>query len=779
MIKKIISIKAIGKFKNYEASDISLKPLTGIYSENGRGKTTISSIFRSLSKNNPKIILGRRRLNETGRPNFKMELDSGFVEFKNDVWDKHHPDIEIFDSHFISENLYSGMQVDINQKRNLYKFIIGDEAIKLNHEVVTLNDRISNLTSEIREKRNQLTKLIGNEIEVPEFLELKPIDDVEMKIAAKEKEVSALQKRDLLLKKEQLGVISFPSYNLAELGALLATTLEDVSRDAELKVKNHVDDCLSENGEDWLKTGLELLGTGSHCPFCKSDISKNDLVSAYKSYFSELYSDLKEKIVLELASFKKSFSATLVANITNKIKNNQTAAASWGEYVEIPSIEFVPNDLKENGNGSVAHKLSVDAVENLNSVIAVIVELIEKKRSAPLDCDSDDLDAFAKLRMQVEEVSAQVTAYNGQISKINIVLDIFRKGLGTSDLGTEKTSLSNMRAAKNRYTDDVKGVCDEFLNLEAQKNLLEKEKDVARLKLDEVTKKIPEKYQEKINGYLERFGADFRIYDHRKVSPRGEPATEYKILINGAEVPVGDANSPDDVASFKNTLSEGDKNTLAFSYFLAKLDSDERVGQKIVVFDDPISSLDNSRREWTKSYLRYFGGKAKQLIVMSHDSKFLEEVHRDIKKSQKEMCCLKIGSSGDGSHLETVDFADLNKSSYMRNLERILKYLGGGGGDPSEVIKAIRPLCEDYIKGCCPNSISASDNLGSMIRKIREAPDGSDLASLKPLLVEFDNLNAYTTKEHHGQSDSSGPIDETQLKAQCTLSLKIIGEDGN
>ena len=230
MIKKITSIKSIGKFKSYEASDISLKPLTGIYSENGRGKTTISSILRSLAKNNPKIILGRRRLNEVGKPYFKMEMDSGFIEFKDGVWNNHCTDIEIFDSHFINENLYSGMQVDLSQKRNLYKFIIGNEAIELNNEVVTLNDKISALTSEIREKRTQIIKHIGAEIEVADFVKLEAVENVDAKIAAKEKGVAALQKQDLLAKKDQLETIVFPDYKREDLGKLLATSIEDVSK---------------------------------------------------------------------------------------------------------------------------------------------------------------------------------------------------------------------------------------------------------------------------------------------------------------------------------------------------------------------------------------------------------------------------------------------------------------------------------------------------------------------------------------------------------------------
>ena len=49
MIKKFVTIKNIGKFKNCNASgDVELKKLNVIYAENGRGKTTLCDILRSL-----------------------------------------------------------------------------------------------------------------------------------------------------------------------------------------------------------------------------------------------------------------------------------------------------------------------------------------------------------------------------------------------------------------------------------------------------------------------------------------------------------------------------------------------------------------------------------------------------------------------------------------------------------------------------------------------------------------------------------------------------------
>ena len=65
------------------------------------------------------------------------------------------------------------------------------------------------------------------------------------------------------------------------------------------------------------------------------------------------------------------------------------------------------------------------------------------------------------------------------------------------------------------------------------------------------------------------------------------------MLINAVAVPLatGNAMGP----SFRNTLSAGDRNALVLAFFFASLERDPQRGQKIVVIDDPISSLDEHR----------------------------------------------------------------------------------------------------------------------------------------------------------------------------------------
>jgi hypothetical protein len=81
--------------------------------------------------------------------------------------------------------------------------------------------------------------------------------------------------------------------------------------------------------------------------------------------------------------------------------------------------------------------------------------------------------------------------------------------------------------------------------------------------LDAHTQRVITQYGQSINGYLERINAGFRITSPTHTYRGGPPSTSYQILINQNAVDLGDAATPADKPSFKNTLSAGDRSTLA------------------------------------------------------------------------------------------------------------------------------------------------------------------------------------------------------------------------
>ena len=63
MIEKFISIKNVGRFRACTAAgDVTLRPVTLVYAENARGKTTLCDILRSLRSGDGDYVRGRATL---------------------------------------------------------------------------------------------------------------------------------------------------------------------------------------------------------------------------------------------------------------------------------------------------------------------------------------------------------------------------------------------------------------------------------------------------------------------------------------------------------------------------------------------------------------------------------------------------------------------------------------------------------------------------------------------------------------------------------------------
>ena len=78
MIRKIISIKNVGRFLNSAAAGNPQLPRhVLIFGANGFGKTTLCAILRSLQSGDASHIIGRKTLGSAGEASVDILVDSG------------------------------------------------------------------------------------------------------------------------------------------------------------------------------------------------------------------------------------------------------------------------------------------------------------------------------------------------------------------------------------------------------------------------------------------------------------------------------------------------------------------------------------------------------------------------------------------------------------------------------------------------------------------------------------------------------------------------------
>ena len=122
-------------------------------------------------------------------------------------------------------------------------------------------------------------------------------------------------------------------------------------------------------------------------------------------------------------------------------------------------------------------------------------------------------------------------------------------------------------------------------------------------------------------------------------------SSSYQLVINKTAIDLGDGRTPGHRPSFKNTLSAGDRSTLALAFFLANLKGlDPEPATRIVVFDDPFNSQDAFRRLRTIHAIKKVGLDCAQVLVMSHDAGFLRQVWKKCPVDQR--IALQIAEQG-------------------------------------------------------------------------------------------------------------------------------------
>jgi len=761
MLRKIILIKNVGRFLNYSAlGNVELKRYNLIFAENGRGKTTLCSVLRSLQSGEPAHVLGRTTLGTGDAPEIKVLIDGGIATFSEDAWSTTVPELAIFDSTFVSENVYSGDCVELDHKRNLYRVIIGKEGVDLTRQIEDLDAASRAKSTDIRERLTAVQALVPKGLNVEAFLALQEDPCIDAKIGEKERELQAVSEADQIKNRTALSEVTLPEFSTG-FDTLLGKTVDSISEDAERRVtgqiKAHV---MHARGETWLSEGLGYIQENI-CPFCGQALDgvAATLIGAYKAYFSEAYNALRTEIATLRQGIENEFSDREIARIEKLFDQNASGFEFWSRYCDVAAPTLT------GGEGA--------AGEALRTLRQTALTLIERKASKPLEHVTAD-DAFMAAKVAFAVMQAGVVTYNQAVRTANVTISARKTATEAANVSTVESALIPLRATKKRHESDTVAACKAYESAQQEKKALEEQKEDVRKKLDDYTKKVIGQYEQTINRLLDDFNAGFRITGSRHGYPGGVAASSYQILINNTAVDLGNKETPLDKPSFRNTLSSGDKNTLALAFFLAQLDHDPNKAGKIVVFDDPFSSQDSFRKNCTVQKIKKCGETCTQVIALSHDDRFLKLIWDRLAHLPAERKCLRFARIGlRDTTVSEWDIEVTTQAQFLADRQELVDYYNSAEGRPRDVVNKIRPVLETYCRNIYPSQFTSADNLGAIIAKIRAAGATLPLAAI---LDDLETLNAYTTRYAHGQADAATvAIDDNELHGFVKRTLEITG----
>jgi len=698
MITSLNLIRNIGRFDSVKTA-CQLAPLALIYAENGRGQTTLSAILRSLATGDPIPISERRRLAAQHPPHAIVTCAGGPPDamFQNGAWNRTLPDVLIFDDVFVDQNVYSGLVVGSDHRQNLHELILGSQGVALNQQLQALISRIEQHNAELRRRSNLIPANERGMLSADEFCALPVNANIDQEIQAAEQNLAASRQQDPIRNTPDLPLLHLPEIDLATIEAILSSGLADLDAAAAARVQAHLQS-IGADSERWVADGMArqnvVTEAGANtCVFCAQDLSGSPVLAHYRAFFSDAYRIHQQAIRDAEFSFNQTHSAESALPFERSVRTLVERRGFWSAFGELPEISIDSSAV----------------TADWNAVRAQIAALFEQKRAAPLDAvDVPDAarGAFDSFNVRRSEIAA----LNQQISTANQTIAAIKQRAATANTQMIAAEIARLKATKARHTPDTDTLCQNYLAEKQAKAATELQRDQASQALSQYRTQVFPAYEAAINRYLQRFNAGYHLASVQSVNTRGGPACTYNVVINNTPVTVGGGNPQPGDHSFKNVLSAGDRNTLAVAFFLASVELDPNRANRVIVIDDPVSSLDEHRSLTTVQEVRRLLAQVAQVVVLSHSKPFLCRIWESATPAQR--AALQVVRQGTGSTITAWDVNADSETENDRRHETLREYLVRGGQNEREVATAIRPCLEAFFRVAYPEHFPAGTLLG-------------------------------------------------------------------
>lgn len=763
MIHRIRLLRNIGQFGSVSTgAQIKLGKLALVYAENGRGKTTIGAILRSLATGDPMPISERQRLAETNPAHVVLDCDGGPPDamFEEGTWNRTLPGIELFDDVFVDLNVYSGLEVEPEHRKNLHELILGARGVDLSRRVQESVDQIEEHNRMLREKASAISHEILEGMTVDEFCALPQSTgiDVDAEIEATERVLAAANDQATVRLAPLFEVLSLPPMDVEVVEAVLERDLPELEAGAEAQVRAHVAG-LGAEGEEWLAEGMRLVAEGGAgpCPFCAQDLSGSSLIGHYRAYFSTAYTELRTSVERMLSTVRDAHGGEAQAVFERAVGTVGERRRFWSRLCDVPEVGI------DTAAGAAAWSEAREAVS----------AALDAKRAAPLERQAID-DRIRELIAIYEAYRDEVASLGEALAATNdLIAEIKEKSVGV-DPQIVTRQLRRLRATRNRYATSTVALCDDYLAEKEAKVMTEAKRTRARHLLDEYRERAFPALQAATNRYLERFGAGFRLQSVAFTNTRMGSSCTYDVVINQTPVHIGREAAPGQ-PSFRNTLSSGDRNTLALAFFFASLDQIRDLGSKVVVIDDPISSLDDHRSQTTVDEIRCLASQVAQVIVLSHDKRFLCRLWQGA--DRETTSAMEIARDTDGSTLRDWEVSEDAITDHDRRDARLRAFVSEGVGDVREIAGSLRDHLEGFVRVACPVHFPPRAQLGPFINLCRERLGGPEEILSADETRELGELKDFASRFRHDTKPAweSETINEGELRQFVERTLAFTG----
>jgi len=410
---------------------------------------------------------------------------------------------------------------------------------------------------------------------------------------------------------------------------------------------------LKLNNSDWVRQGINYFKANDHyCPFCQQTTTES-FRKQLDEYFDESYTQQIQ--ILKTASDKYNLECeTLLNTIDNYIELNN-------QFIDLDALIGLKNLI------SSKHKKNLLTLEKKSKEPTIKIEL------------DSVIGHNTKIKDLIEKSIFKTQEHNKLINNIVAERRLLISNIWAFIINELKLDNTTYATEKDAISKATKGISTKITTTEGEIRTLKLDIQNSESKITSVKPTI-----DAINKTLSGFG-----FTNFSLAVAKTPGCYKVIRENGHDA--------------KNTLSEGEKTFITFLYFYhltnGSFETDKISTTKVLVIDDPISSLDSSVLFIVSNLVRKLisdcresKSNIKQVFVLTHNVYFHKEVtfpkRGASNKGESFWIIRRIGNSSaienykdnpvqtsyDLLWQEIRDRSKINKLTVFNTLRRILEY---------------------------------------------------------------------------------------------------------
>lgn len=471
---------------------------------------------------------------------------------------------------------------------------LGDDTSNLLSKQIDLTTEHDKLKQDIHNHKVKLASSIKNKKDpqiAPPTYNIKRLEEEELNAALlQDSDVNQMTK---ILRSEILDSLDIVSFKAIDFSDILMKT-NDVLHHS-IKEKSTLARLDTEEKTEFAHTGWELHDSGEICAFCGNQIA-DDKYQELTNYFAaddvikqeETVQSLKTQIqndIDKLTSFVVAEATSFYSKFTDAVTAEIKQINSYKEK----QLQFLHNLLSElNKNSMFVNSQEIDEELPLQFELDKYNELVKNHNEFGMDLDNEKSVAASKLRWH--EIKKSFDAYGYDAKKAILTSLQSRLNEINQDVNNQKETVKNIQATIDTIQQDIENLKPKA-EMQAVNNINKKLRLAVPWQLD-----FMENENQEFTGYY-------------KVVQDGESRSVYQ-------------------------LSDGEKNIIAFLYFIEKLDEiseDRKKRTKIVIFDDPMTSNDDTmqyliitelKKLYTNKFITKFNSNKDCFVMLTHNAHF-------------------------------------------------------------------------------------------------------------------------------------------------------------